>query len=103
MRGREVVRKARGCVKRAGGASNSPLEAGAGFAPEGHYPSYMSAGDAIPHFIRLQDLSDRQVEDILDLSSRLKRGVSRADLAGRTVGLRFVRGSLRTRPSLDER
>jgi N-acetylornithine carbamoyltransferase len=60
----------------------------------------MSSGDAIPHFIRLQDLSDRQVEDILDLSSRLKRGVSRADLAARTVGLLFFRGSLRTRTSL---
>lgn len=60
----------------------------------------MNAGHAIPHFIRLEDLSDRQVEDILDLSARLKRGVSRADLAGRTVGLLFFRGSLRTRTSL---
>ena len=60
----------------------------------------MTGGSSIPHFIRLQDLSDRQVEDILDLSARLKRGVSRADLAGRTVGLLFFRGSLRTRTSL---
>ena len=61
----------------------------------------MNAGHAIPHFIRLEDLSDRQVEDILDLSARLKRGVSRADLAGRTVGLLFFRGSLRTRTSFE--
>ncbi|MDA1264563.1 MAG: N-acetylornithine carbamoyltransferase [Planctomycetota bacterium] len=60
----------------------------------------MTAGAAIPHFIRLEDLSDRQVEDILDLAARLKRGVSRAELAGRSVGLLFFRGSLRTRTSL---
>lgn len=55
----------------------------------------------IPHFIRLRDLSDRQVEDVLDLAMRIKRGVSRAELAGRTVGLLFFRGSLRTRTSLE--
>lgn len=60
----------------------------------------MSASAAIPHFLRLEDLTDRQVEDILDLASRLKRGVSRAELAGRSVGLLFFRGSLRTRTSL---
>ncbi len=60
----------------------------------------MSAAAAVNHFIRLEDLSDRQIEDILDLSARRKRGLSRADLAGRTVGLLFFRGSLRTRTSL---
>lgn len=58
----------------------------------------MSAGPN--DFVRLADLSDRQVEDILDLSGRLKRGVSRTDLAGQSVGLLFFRGSLRTRTSL---
>lgn len=61
----------------------------------------MSDGIEIPHFIRLSDLSDRQVEDVLELSARIKRGVSRAELAGRTVGMLFFRGSLRTRISLE--
>ncbi len=52
------------------------------------------------HFIRLQDLSDREVEDILDLSSRMKQSAPRTNLSGRTVGLLFFRGSLRTRTSL---
>ena len=53
------------------------------------------------HFTRLDDLSDRQVEDVLDLAARLKRGVSRAELQGLTVGLLFFRPSLRTRTSLE--
>ena len=56
---------------------------------------------AIPHFIRLHDFNERQVEDVLDLATRIKRGVSRAELEGRTVGLLFFRGSLRTRTSLE--
>ncbi|MFT5051819.1 MAG: N-acetylornithine carbamoyltransferase [Chlamydiales bacterium] len=55
----------------------------------------------IPHFIRLRDFDDRQIEDVLDLAMRIKRGVSRAELAGRSVGLLFFRGSLRTRTSLE--
>jgi N-acetylornithine carbamoyltransferase len=61
----------------------------------------MPGRSGIPHCIRLQDLSDRQIEDVLDLSVRLKRGVSRAELSGRTVGMLFFRGSLRTRTSLE--
>ncbi len=61
----------------------------------------MSGGASNRHFIRLQDLSDREVEDVLDLSARFKRGSSRAELAARTVGLLFFRGSLRTRTSLE--
>ena len=58
-------------------------------------------GSALPrHFIRLQDLADRQVEDILDLSERMKRGASHKELANHTIGLLFFRGSLRTRTSL---
>jgi len=60
----------------------------------------MSDRSGIPHCVRLEDLTDREIEDVLDLSARLKRGVSRAELAGRTVGLLFFRGSLRTRTSL---
>jgi N-acetylornithine carbamoyltransferase len=61
----------------------------------------MADGSGIQHFIRLQELSDRELEDVLDLALRLKRGVSRAELTGRTVGLMFFRGSLRTRTSLE--
>jgi len=61
----------------------------------------MAEGSGIQHFIRLTELSDRDLEDVLDLALRLKRGVSRAELTGRTVGLLFFRGSLRTRTSLE--
>ncbi len=61
----------------------------------------MSLAGNPAHFIRLEDLSDREVEDVLDLAARLKRGVSRADLAGLTVGMLFFRPSLRTRTSLE--
>ena len=61
----------------------------------------MGDGETIRHFIRLSDFSDREIEDILDLSARLKRGSSMGDLGGRTVGLLFFRGSLRTRTSLE--
>jgi len=60
-----------------------------------------TTAQAIRHFHRLDDLNDRQIEDVLDLASRLKRGVSRPDLAGQTVGLLFFRPSLRTRTSLE--
>ena len=52
------------------------------------------------HFVRLADLSDREVEEILDLAARLKSDDSGRELASRTVGLLFFRGSLRTRTSL---
>ncbi len=60
----------------------------------------MAASSTPLHFIRLEDLADRQVEDILDLSERMKRGTSREELANHTIGLLFFRGSLRTRTSL---
>lgn len=65
------------------------------------YPRGMSAARQPAHFTRLEDLSDREIEDVLDLAARLKRGVSRAELAGITVGLLFFRPSLRTRTSLE--
>ena len=61
----------------------------------------MTGGGSLRHFIHLQELSDREVEDVLDLSQRIKRGLSRNELTGRTVGLLFFRGSLRTRTSLE--
>jgi N-acetylornithine carbamoyltransferase len=63
----------------------------------------MAATDRPQHLIRLGDLSRGQLEDLLDHSARLKRrpkGGS-SELAGRTAGLLFFRGSLRTRTSFE--
>jgi len=54
----------------------------------------------IRHFVRLQDLTERELEEVLELSSQL-RGHTSTGLTGRTVGLLFFRGSLRTRTSLE--
>ena len=62
----------------------------------------MSAPSSPAHLIRLADLSRAQLDDVLDLSMRLKRrGKGSGELAGRTAGLLFFRGSLRTRTSFE--
>ena len=50
-----------------------------------------------------RDLADAgvRVEDLLDLSSRIKRRASGFQLSGKSVGLLFFRGSLRTRTSFE--
>lgn len=53
------------------------------------------------HLIRLDDLDDRLVSDVLELSSRLRGRPARGELAGRTVGMLFFRRSLRTRASFE--
>jgi len=53
------------------------------------------------HLIRLSDLDDPTLDEILELSARLKRRGGRGELAGKTVGMLFFRGSLRTRASLE--
>ena len=54
------------------------------------------------HLIRLGDLSMARIEDLIDLSMRLKRRAGSTDrLQGKVVGLLFFRGSLRTRASLE--
>ena len=53
------------------------------------------------HLIHLGDLSRAQLEDLLELAVRAKRKGSRGVLTGRTVGLLFFRGSLRTRTSFE--
>jgi len=53
------------------------------------------------HLISLSDLDDDDLDEILELSARLKRRGGRGELAGRTVGMLFFRGSLRTRASLE--
>ncbi|MDF1797588.1 MAG: N-acetylornithine carbamoyltransferase [Planctomycetota bacterium] len=56
------------------------------------------------HLVRLHDLNAEELNDLLDLSARLRARAGRGDqrpLEGRTVGLLFFRGSLRTRVSLE--
>jgi N-acetylornithine carbamoyltransferase len=62
----------------------------------------MAAASSPAHLIRLSDLSRAQLDDVLDHSMRLKRrGKGAGELAGRTAGLLFFRGSLRTRTSFE--
>jgi N-acetylornithine carbamoyltransferase len=61
----------------------------------------MPEGSAIQHLISLQDWTVQEVEDLLDLSSRIKRRAAPAQLNGKSVGLLFFRGSLRTRTSFE--
>jgi N-acetylornithine carbamoyltransferase len=53
------------------------------------------------HLTRLEDLDDAALNQVLRLASELKRGGNRADLAGKSVGMLFFRGSLRTRISFE--
>ncbi len=53
------------------------------------------------HLISLSDLEDNVLDEVLELSARLKRRPARSELAGRTVGMLFFRGSLRTRASFE--
>jgi len=59
------------------------------------------ADPAPQHVSRLRDLSDDDLNQVLELSARLKGRHSRGDLVGRTVGMLFFRGSLRTRASFE--
>lgn len=63
----------------------------------------MEADDRRPprHVIRLADLDDESLLDVLELSARMKRRQGRGELGGRTVGMLFFRGSLRTRASFE--
>jgi N-acetylornithine carbamoyltransferase len=53
------------------------------------------------HFVRLEDFATGQLDDLLDLARRLKAKPGHAPLTGKTVGMLFFRGSLRTRVSLE--
>jgi len=62
----------------------------------------MSSQPSSPqHLIRLSDLSPAQLDDLLELSLRMKRKGARAPQSGKTAGLLFFRGSLRTRASFE--
>jgi N-acetylornithine carbamoyltransferase len=56
---------------------------------------------ALRHLISLGDLDLSQVDDLLDFSARIKKRPAKSTLAGKTVGLLFFRGSLRTRASFE--
>jgi len=53
------------------------------------------------HLTRLGDLSAELLEDVLELSERVRRRPDHGQLAGRTIGMLFFRGSLRTRASFE--
>lgn len=59
------------------------------------------AGQQTQNFIRLEDLPPSQLDDLLDLASRMKARPGHAPLTGKSVGMLFFRGSLRTRVSLE--
>jgi len=61
----------------------------------------MSSNRPLRHLISLDELTQSEIDDLLDLSLRLKRRSGKATLAGKTVGLLFFRGSLRTRTSFE--
>lgn len=61
----------------------------------------MADKSTIAHLISLQDLSEQQVADLVDLSMRMKRRPPSVQLSGKSVGLLFFRGSLRTRTSFE--
>lgn len=64
----------------------------------------MNSASSVRHLIRLNDLSVEALNDVFDLSARLRARAARGGerpLEGRTVGMLFFRGSLRTRVSLE--
>jgi N-acetylornithine carbamoyltransferase len=64
----------------------------------------MVAESPIRHLVSLEDLDERTIEALLDASLALKKaapGANLGGLAGKSVGLLFFRGSLRTRASLE--
>ncbi len=61
----------------------------------------MSEASLPRHLIRLGDWPMGRIEDAIDLSVRLRRRGTTDLLRGKTVGLLFFRGSLRTRASFE--
>jgi N-acetylornithine carbamoyltransferase len=61
----------------------------------------MAKSDSIQHLLSLQDLSDESLAEILNLSMDLKKVSVAPGLSGRSAGLLFFRGSLRTRTSFE--
>lgn len=53
------------------------------------------------HLLRLRDLGSDRIEELVERSLELKGGASPRSLAGKSLGLLFFRGSLRTRTSFE--
>ncbi len=53
------------------------------------------------HLTSLEDLSASELSELLDLSLSIKRAGAKPALTGRSIGLLFFRGSLRTRTSFE--
>ena len=64
-------------------------------------PRNAPAAPVSPGLTRLADLSDGRLADVLDLAERYKAGARRTELAGKSIGFLFFRGSLRTRTSFE--
>jgi N-acetylornithine carbamoyltransferase len=56
---------------------------------------------SLPHLINLPDLGRDRLRDVLDLAERVKGRPGRGELGGKSVGMLFFRGSLRTRASFE--
>jgi len=61
----------------------------------------MASTASLRHLVRLTDLEQSEVDSILDASVQLRHEDAQNRLTGRTVGLLFFRGSLRTRASFE--
>jgi len=96
----------------AGPCLRPSTRAGAGPGPRAPYDSEVNdtAEAARPDspaasngggLIRLADLPDARLADVLDLAERFKAGARRAELGDKSIGFLFFRGSLRTRTSFE--
>jgi N-acetylornithine carbamoyltransferase len=73
-------------------------------SPVPHIDPAMPSPTSPRHLVRLHDLNADELNDLLDLSGRLRARTGRAvqrPLEGQTVGMLFFRGSFRTRVSLE--
>jgi N-acetylornithine carbamoyltransferase len=61
----------------------------------------MVDGLALQHLVSLQDLAPAELAEVIELSMRFKRDGAPPALAGKTAGMLFFRGSLRTRTSFE--
>lgn len=61
----------------------------------------MIEGLAGQHLVSLQEVSPKDLGEVLELSMRFKREGAPLALAGRSLGMLFFRGSLRTRTSFE--
>ena len=61
----------------------------------------MASTAALRHLVRLTDLEQNEIDAILDASVRIRQEGTTRSLSGKTIGLLFFRGSLRTRASFE--